>query len=245
MQINSLSCPNLLSPEALTNFTSSPPPEPLPNLVLDRVHLEDPEAQAGQAGPPLAALLSNFQPQGLDIDMQRHTQARLEHTNARLNSPSLSPQDRQQLLREQAQFRSQLRGLTADTSELPTPEEAFGRSFDGVRSVTGDIGPVGRIQRIRVADTREGLGRELGGAAGQIAASGPARMAGARLGANLGLRAGVAVGVAMGGGPVIPLGLLGGLGGGLIGWLGGGYVGDAAGGAAGAAVGRQFDPANR
>lgn len=229
----------------------------------ERTQLSAPEPPASAGASTLAAgLQGNFggvPAQSLEIDLPRHTQARLAHTAARINDPATTPAQRRDLLREQAQLRAQ-QNNTQHRTQPPTRHElpSAGAVLDCVRSVTGDLGPVGSAQRLRVATTDPNLtpaqrgsaiGGEVAGVTGGKVAAGAGMVRGAALGARLGLQGGATVGMAVAGPPGAFVGGLAGAAGGTViggaaGWLLGNSAGDAAarpvGSAAGGALGERL-----
>lgn len=234
------------------------PPAPAARGDRSVIGAAEPPADPG-AGQLAAGLQSNFAAppaQSLEIDLPRHTQARLSHTAARINDPATTPAQRRELLREQAQLRTQQydtqhRPAQQTRRDLPSGSQVLGQGLDRVRSVTGDFGPVGSAQRLREAVARPDLtaaqrgsaiGGEVAGVAGGKVAAGVAMARGAAVGGRLGLSAGVAAGMVVGGPPGAFAGGVVGAGGGTVvggaaGWLLGNAAGDAAARPVGAGVG--------
>ncbi len=248
------------SAPATSPANSPTAPTTVPESPQERSLMSSPEPPPSSGVADLSAgLQNNFAAgpaQSLELNLPGHTQARLAHTRARLNDPSTTPEQRRELLREQAQLRSQQyetqhRPPEQTRHELPPGGEVLGRGLDGVRSITGDLGPIGSAQRVRQAYNNPDLtpsqrgstiGGELAGAAGGKVASTVGMARGAAMGGRLGLQAGAVVGMSLAGPPGAFAGGILGIAGGTVlggaaGWLLGGTAGDAAARPAGSSLG--------
>lgn len=128
------------------NFSASSTPNAAPNANKAEANAKPTNeaqsaaaSQAATAAQPAAQnpapAATNSPAQSLEIDMTKHTQARLDHTAARINDPKTTGAERKDLLREQAELRGQQRTQTAPPPAQPeqrSPEAVASRRESGV-----------------------------------------------------------------------------------------------------------------